>query len=577
MRRRFDLTPLAHPVWWGALALLLINDNLFKGQGVVPGWLAGKLSDFAFLVVAPVLFAAIIPRRVPGRRTAATLAVVGLYVAADLSRGVSDAVVATAARAGLHWKLWPDATDLLALAVLPVTVWLLRRPPRPPTDDPAARRRAVGRERAGVVVGALACLATSSVPPNLHQPFLFNRTTATTEVRITWVLRKVDCSQAPGALAATLTPSDLDDPRAMTLMTGDVAALDGIPAAGASPVGTCSTSTSPYRNYANPSDCIAAILETAGAMPVLMVTPKQWDVPDNGDFISCCDNSASSLTRCAPHLSTGPSPGPEAVSLTTRGGTLQFTLTHTGPHEEGPVGETPIQLEPIDLTAITMRAPTGNGCREARDAYHAAADQASACTSDADCQWVPGLSLPGEMPACVLYVNKTVSSAALQSAEAQWSAMCVSVGDSNGTCWAPLGATCKAGRCAELCAGVDLPWCPSSCSQVPGYPDGICDLSTYGNACLDNDGNRCSCRNAKYDCAPLPLVDPSCPFGCRPYATAAVSFDAGAIADASRSTDGTGSDAAGTDGSAGADAPGPPSDGGLDGARDATGTDDAGQ
>ena len=86
MRRRFDLTPLGHPIWWGALALLLVNDDLLKGRGIVPGWLTGKLSDFAFLVVAPVVFAALIPRRVPGRRTFAPAAVVGLYVAADLSR-----------------------------------------------------------------------------------------------------------------------------------------------------------------------------------------------------------------------------------------------------------------------------------------------------------------------------------------------------------------------------------------------------------------------------------------------------------------------------------------------------------
>src|SRR3982751_6711179 len=133
MRRRFDLTPLRQPAWWGALALLLINDNLFKGRGVVPGWLAGKLSDFAFLIVAPVLFAAIIPRRVPGRRTFAVASVVALFVAADLSAAVSDAVVAVAARVGLHWRLWPDVTDLLALAVLPVTVWLLRRGPKATT------------------------------------------------------------------------------------------------------------------------------------------------------------------------------------------------------------------------------------------------------------------------------------------------------------------------------------------------------------------------------------------------------------------------------------------------------------
>jgi hypothetical protein len=50
-------------LWWAALALLIINDNLLKGHGVVPGWLTGKLSDFAFLVVAPVVFAALLPRR----------------------------------------------------------------------------------------------------------------------------------------------------------------------------------------------------------------------------------------------------------------------------------------------------------------------------------------------------------------------------------------------------------------------------------------------------------------------------------------------------------------------------------
>ena len=185
--RAFDLTPLGHPVWWGALALLLINDNLFKGHGVVPGWLAGKLSDFAFLIVAPTLFATLIPRRVPGRRTFATAAVVAVYVAADLSRGASDAVIAVAARVGLHWRLWPDPTDLLALAVLPITVWLLRRTPRPDADSATARRARVQRERAGVVLGAIACLATSSLPGYPHNAFLFNRTAANADVRITWV------------------------------------------------------------------------------------------------------------------------------------------------------------------------------------------------------------------------------------------------------------------------------------------------------------------------------------------------------------------------------------------------------
>jgi hypothetical protein len=185
--------------------------------------------------------------------------------------------------------------------------------------------------------------------------------------------------------------------------------------------------------------------------------------------------------------------------------------------------------------------------------------------------------LPGEAPACVLYVNKAVSTAALQSAETQWTEMCVSGAENDGTCWAPLGATCKAGRCAELCAGVDLPWCPSSCSQVPGYPDGSCDLSGYGGTCLGNDGKSCACRDQKFNCAPVPPVDPSCPFGCRPYTTVPVSFDAGALGDAGSAKDGAGTDTTDTDGAAAADGPGPTSDGGTDGARDATVTDATGQ
>jgi hypothetical protein len=143
-----------------SLGVLVVNDDLFKGRGVVPGWLTGKLSDFAFLVVAPVLFACLLPLALRGRRVLATAAVVGLYVAADLSPSVSDGVVAVAARLGMAWRLWPDPTDLLALAVLPATIWLLRAPER--ARLPRARRP--GLERVGVVVGAAACLATSTAP-----------------------------------------------------------------------------------------------------------------------------------------------------------------------------------------------------------------------------------------------------------------------------------------------------------------------------------------------------------------------------------------------------------------------------
>ena len=48
---------LLHPVTVGSFALLLVNDHWLKPYH--PGWLSGKLSDVAFMVVAPLwLFAA---------------------------------------------------------------------------------------------------------------------------------------------------------------------------------------------------------------------------------------------------------------------------------------------------------------------------------------------------------------------------------------------------------------------------------------------------------------------------------------------------------------------------------------
>src|SRR5205814_1349545 len=114
----------------------------------------------------------------------------------------------------------------LALAVLPVTVWLLRRRPAHVGAGVDARRRA-WRERAGVVLGAAACLATAA-PESLNvSPWLVNRTAATADVRITWVLRQIDCSAAPEVLAATLVPGDLDDPRSYSLARGYTVAIDG--------------------------------------------------------------------------------------------------------------------------------------------------------------------------------------------------------------------------------------------------------------------------------------------------------------------------------------------------------------
>lgn len=203
--RPFDLGALGHPVWWAALALLVFNDRFLKGAGVAPGWLTGKLSDFAFLIVAPALGGALLPAALPRRRTIAVAVVSALFAAAKLSPAISVALVALLTRLGLTWRLWPDPTDLLALAVLPLTVRLMRARPSP---APASARH--WRERAGVVLGAAACLATSAPPGYQHQPFLLNAAPTQATVTVTWVLRAVPC---PGPQAPNQFPNGFRTPR----------------------------------------------------------------------------------------------------------------------------------------------------------------------------------------------------------------------------------------------------------------------------------------------------------------------------------------------------------------------------
>ena len=54
---------LATPLFATALLVLALNDHVLKGAGLLPGWLTGKLSDFAGLIVAPVVLAVLLRTR----------------------------------------------------------------------------------------------------------------------------------------------------------------------------------------------------------------------------------------------------------------------------------------------------------------------------------------------------------------------------------------------------------------------------------------------------------------------------------------------------------------------------------
>lgn len=190
-RRDDPAAALRRPLWWAALATLLINDHLLKGAGLLPGWLTGKLSDVAGMLVAPALAASLIPLRRRGMRVGAFGAVALLFALIKLSPEARDALVSAAALLGMRWRIVVDPTDLIALAALPVS-WSLTRP--------AAGRR-VALQRAAMALGGVACMATSQPDPVAvagydAQVFIANNVGRRVELGIRFSDATVDCAAA---------------------------------------------------------------------------------------------------------------------------------------------------------------------------------------------------------------------------------------------------------------------------------------------------------------------------------------------------------------------------------------------
>ncbi|WP_437938621.1 hypothetical protein [Sorangium sp. So ce341] len=152
---------LLHPLWLGALALLVLNDHALKGSGLLPGWATGKLSDFAGLLVAPAVLASLL--RLSSRRgfLGAHVATGAVFSAIKLAPEAARAVEALMALTPLPWRITVDPTDLIALPMLVVSYRVLGEAARRPEPEarPIARRLAL-------MAGSLACVATSSP----HEP-----------------------------------------------------------------------------------------------------------------------------------------------------------------------------------------------------------------------------------------------------------------------------------------------------------------------------------------------------------------------------------------------------------------------
>lgn len=152
---------LRHPLWLGALLLLVVNDHILKAA--MPGWLTGKLSDFAGPVVAAVLLAVLV--RVRTRRGwILSHMVVGLgFGAINLFPVVARWLETAMAYTPLPWSITVDPTDLIGLVMLPISFSILGKVASTQTGTGVAWRRM--SQRLVIAVSAMACMATSYRDP----------------------------------------------------------------------------------------------------------------------------------------------------------------------------------------------------------------------------------------------------------------------------------------------------------------------------------------------------------------------------------------------------------------------------
>lgn len=163
--------PEAHPIidprFLVALVALVVNDHWAKET--FPGLITGKLSDFAGMIVLPVLLAsvvALVPRlhgRIDNRRvTTVSIALSGTLLVAiktsAVAAGLTESALETITRQPQHIVV--DPTDLVGLIALILVHRILVAPIPFPTFH--ARRWA---RNVGIALALGACMATSVDEP----------------------------------------------------------------------------------------------------------------------------------------------------------------------------------------------------------------------------------------------------------------------------------------------------------------------------------------------------------------------------------------------------------------------------
>jgi hypothetical protein len=250
---------LTNPVWWTALVVLVVNDHLLKGGGLLPPELTGKLSDFAGLIVAPVLLAASLGVRTARARVACCAAIALPFAAIKLSATAATLLTAAVAAVGVRYRIWVDPGDLMALAVLPLAFRLTR-----PAIVAAARRRVAWRA-AGMVTGALACGASSFGSETASwtaSAYVVNTGLAGMDLRIRFFEGDLDCDAlADDWVPRALPQTAFEDGITFSLARGEVLPISRAGVA---------TASGSLPLHEEPRACEAVLLQADGMRDVIV-------------------------------------------------------------------------------------------------------------------------------------------------------------------------------------------------------------------------------------------------------------------------------------------------------------------
>ena len=268
---------LLHPLWLSALVVLVVNDHVAKGAGLLPELVTGKASDFAGLLVAQVVLAVLVRAR--SRRGLARVSLVLGVVFAAIKTSPWASALYERLLAFAHATNMVDPTDLVALLVLPVGYVVFGRAMHGPEGrEPSSRRVA---EALALVTAVPFCLATSA--PNVvcsddaaaesgcvqgfdSPTFVFNPGTTPVTVRV----RTLRAPLPSGAVSPASLPCDLslaafNDPFFVTLAPGEAA-----------PLGTTASPDGVHVALVSADDDLPAVLLSARSPGAQRVPGSGW-------------------------------------------------------------------------------------------------------------------------------------------------------------------------------------------------------------------------------------------------------------------------------------------------------------